>query len=62
MSDRGQGRKPLPPDEQTKPRSVRLNDERWEKLKRLGSAWLNKAIDRAKEPSASSRIAGQPKD
>jgi len=50
MSDRGQGRKPLPPDEQTKPRSVRLNDERWEKLKRLGSAWLNKAIDRAKPP------------
>ena len=49
MSDRGQGRKPTPPEEQTKPRSVRLNDARWEKLKRLGSEWLSKAIDKAKE-------------
>lgn len=50
MNDRGQGRKPLPPDEQTKPRSVRLTDARWEKLKRLGSDWLAKQIDKAKEP------------
>jgi len=49
-NDRGQGRKPNPPEEQTKPRSIRLNDARWEKLKRLIKAgWLNKAIDRAKE-------------
>jgi hypothetical protein len=33
----------------TKPRSVRLTDARWEKLKRLGASWLAKAIDRAKE-------------
>jgi hypothetical protein len=50
-NDRGQGRKPNPPEEQTKPRSIRLNDERWEKLKRLGSEWLAKAIDKAKEPA-----------
>jgi hypothetical protein len=30
------------------PRAVRLNDERWEKLKLLGRDWLEKAIDRAK--------------
>lgn len=47
---RPQGRPALPPDEQTKPRSVRLTDARWEKLKLLGSEWLNKAIDKAKEP------------
>lgn len=29
---------------------MRLNDARWEKLKRLGSEWLAKAIDKAKEP------------
>jgi hypothetical protein len=51
MNDRGQGRKPLPVDEQTKPRSVRLTDARWEKLKRLGSEWLAKQIDKAKEPT-----------
>jgi hypothetical protein len=39
----------LPPELHTKPRSVRLTDARWEKLKRLGSDWLAKAIDRAKE-------------
>jgi hypothetical protein len=56
MGDRGQGRKPLPPEEQTKPRSVRLNDTRWDKLKALnsnGSDWLNRAIDKAKIPSNS---------
>ena len=48
---RGQGRKALPPEEATKPRSVRLNDARWEKLKRLGADWLAKQIDKAKEPT-----------
>ncbi|MCY1552341.1 hypothetical protein D9M68_887330 [compost metagenome] len=48
MGDRGQGRKPLPPEEKTKPRSVRLTDTRWDKLKLLGSEWLNKAIDEGK--------------
>lgn len=47
---RGQGRKPLPAEEATKPRSVRLNDARWEKLKRLGAEWLARQIDKAKEP------------
>lgn len=30
-----------------KSRTVRLDDERWEKLKRLGTAWLEQAIDSA---------------
>ena len=47
---RGQGRKALPPEEATKPRSVRLNDARWEKLKLLGMEWLADRIDRAKVP------------
>jgi len=51
MSDRGQGRKPLPPDQKTRPYSVRLTEARIEKLKMLGSEWLNKAIDKAKNPS-----------
>lgn len=42
------GRPALPDDVQTMPRTVRLNDERWEKLKYLGRAWLEKAIDRAR--------------
>jgi hypothetical protein len=41
--------KPNPTAGATKPRSVRLNAADWEKLKRLGSDWLAKAIDRAKE-------------
>jgi hypothetical protein len=36
---------------------VRLTEARIAKLKLLGTPWLNKAIDRAKEP----RIAGQEK-
>lgn len=47
----GSGGPRLAPEDATKPRSVRLNGERWEKLKRLGSDWLAGAIDRAKEPS-----------
>jgi len=43
------GRPVLPPELATKPHAVRLTDSRWEKLKRLGSGWLNRAIDRAKE-------------
>ena len=33
-----------------RPRSVRLNDARWEKLKLLGIDWLADRIDRAKVP------------
>lgn len=42
------GRPPLPEGMTGSPRTVRLNDERWEKLKLLGRGWLEKAIDRAK--------------
>ena len=45
----GSGGPRLAPEDATKPRSVRLTDARWEKLKRLGSDWLGAAIDRAKE-------------
>tara|TARA_R110000868_G_scaffold160430_2_gene390056 strand:+ start:17485 stop:17676 length:192 start_codon:yes stop_codon:yes gene_type:complete len=41
----------LAPENATKPRSVRLNDDRWEKLKRLGSTWLDQKIDEAKLPA-----------
>lgn len=41
------GRPANPPEARTKPYSVRLTNERIEKLKKLGSAWLNKAIDSA---------------
>lgn len=44
------GRQPLPPEEKAVPGSIRLTPARWLKLRQLGSAWLNKAIDRAKEP------------
>jgi len=53
MNDRGQGRKPNAPEDQTKPRSIRLNDVRWAKLKRLIKAgWLANAIDKAKLPDS----------
>lgn len=38
----------LAPEDATKPRSVRLTDARWKKLKRLGSDWLARQIDAAK--------------
>ena len=41
------GPKPRPPEDGTKPRSVRLNDARWEKLKSLGRKWLERVIDTA---------------
>lgn len=46
------GRPPLDPAERSdaKPRSIRLGDERWQKLQRLGRAWLERQIDRAKLP------------
>ena len=52
MSDRGQGRKPLPEDQRGKVYGVRLTPERIEKLKRLGGAkWISAQIDKAKEPT-----------
>lgn len=47
---RGQGRKPLPEGERTLVVTVRLTPARRYKLRRLGSAWLSKAIDMAREP------------
>lgn len=51
------GRPPLPPHLRkgvTPKRSIRLDDERWAKLQRLGRAWLERAIDR--EDSLPSRV------
>lgn len=45
------GRPPLPEEERKINGSVRLTPERWSKLRRLGNAWLSRAIDRAKEPT-----------
>lgn len=45
------GRPPLPPEQRTVQSSLRLTAERWAKLRRLGTTWLNKAIDKAKEPT-----------
>lgn len=53
MSDRGQGRKPNPPDQKTRSFSVRLTEARIAKLKLLGTPWLNKAIDKAKPSTPS---------
>lgn len=47
----GTGGPRLAPEDATKPRSVRLTDARWEKLKRLGSDWLAHKIDQAQEPA-----------
>ena len=42
------GRPAAPAEEARRVRAVRLNDERWAKLRRLGSEWLERAIDRAR--------------
>ena len=47
---RGRGRPALPADQKAVTGTMRLTPARWEKLRRLGAAWLSKAIDRAKEP------------
>ena len=56
MNDRGQGRKPNPPELKTRSFSVRLTEARIEKLKLLGTPWLNKAIDKAKERPPSPKV------
>jgi hypothetical protein len=50
QAKRPRGRPTVPPEQRStaKPRSVRLEDERWAKLQALGPAWLKKAIDEAK--------------
>jgi hypothetical protein len=47
---RAPGRPALPADEKAVVGSIRLTSARWGKLRRLGMAWLGKAIDRAREP------------
>lgn len=44
------GRPAMPTELKGRVRTVRLTDERWEKLRRLGSQWLNNAIDKARPP------------
>lgn len=46
------GRPTLPEDQKATSGSLRLTPARWAKLRRLGMAWLHKAIDKAKEPKA----------
>jgi hypothetical protein len=44
------GRPSLPVEDKAVNGSVRLTPSRWAKLRRLGNAWLSRAIDKAKEP------------
>ncbi|WP_321946581.1 hypothetical protein [Paraburkholderia sp. J10-1] len=58
------GRPPLPEGairSDKHPRSVRLSDEQWAKLQRLGREWLEDAIDRAREPLNSTHQSKQNK-
>ena len=49
-SDRGQGRKPLPPAQRLIVKSIRLTADDWAKLARLGGVeWLREKIRKAKE-------------
>ncbi|WP_162593944.1 hypothetical protein [Variovorax sp. PBL-E5] len=45
------GRPPLPEDQKAVTSSLRLTPARWLKLRQLGMAWLNRAIDKAKLPT-----------
>lgn len=47
---RSRGRPALPEGEKAVTGSMRLTPSRWAKLRRLGAAWLSKAIDKAREP------------
>lgn len=49
-SPKKMGRPPLPPGERKTNRSVRLSDAHWAKLRALGTDWLERALDRAKNP------------
>lgn len=49
MADSKRGRPPLTDSERAKPRAIRLTDEHYAKLKRLGVDWLREQIDKAKE-------------
>lgn len=49
---RPRGRPAASPDHKapTKPRSIRLDDDRWAKLQALGREWLERQIDSATIP------------
>jgi hypothetical protein len=50
-NDRGQGRKPIKPGEETVTVSLRMTPAQREKLKGLGGAeWVRDRIDRARPP------------
>jgi len=50
-SDRGQGRKALPPEDKAMVRSLRLTAAHWEKFRALGGiAWMRAAIQKARTP------------
>lgn len=54
FTSRTPGRPPgtkIKDEDQRKTRSVRLDESRWRKLQRLGSGWLEHAIDMAEEPN-----------
>ena len=44
------GRPALPEEQRAVTGSLRLTAERWAKLRRLGTAWLSRMIDKAREP------------
>lgn len=51
--NRGQGRPPVKPGEETVTVSLRMTPAQREKLERLGGAkWVRDRIDRAKEPNS----------
>lgn len=48
-SDRGQGRKPLPPEARAVVGSIRLTREHWAKFAQLGGiAWLRAKLEKAR--------------
>lgn len=49
MNKNAVGRPPLDDSERAKPRAIRLTDEHYAKLKRLGMDWLRKQIEKARE-------------
>ena len=50
-NDRGQGRKPIKPGEETVTVSLRMTPAQRDKLAKLGGAsWVRDRIDKAKEP------------
>lgn len=50
---RGQGRKVLPQQDRTRPRSISLRPDEWAKFDRIGKTnWLRVVLAKAKEPKS----------